>query len=375
MNLKFLAPIFGIGLILSGCTAVDKPIEDFDLGIFSEETILSQDNPLVSPLSISMALGMVANGANGETLTEFETVLKSDLDSFNKTTKEQLKTLGEQSKIANSMWVDQDFVPQTDYTNVMTDTYKAQIYNQELTQAKDSINNWVKGETKGLIPEILTEDLTPADKMVLINTLYFKAKWATPFVESNTEDKTFTTNKGSQVTTAFMQDYEYPTTYIKKDGIEGAVLNYEGGNYRFIALRPSDKSDPRDSVLKLNKEKFESLVASGTEQTMELAIPKFTHEMNLSLKKSLGNMGLTSVFDAATADLSKISDGVFLSDVLHKTKIIVNENGTEAAAVTAPMIKNMALIPTEPLILDSPFAYYIVDNNNNILFAGIYDAP
>ncbi|WP_090242315.1 serpin family protein [Eubacterium barkeri] len=352
----------------------------FSTQLFAQ--VSDQANVLVSPTSAYFALAMLSDGAAGDTEKAFNTVLGQSEPALDQNAQSLFNSLQQTEgsttlDIADGLWINQQFTVEQSYINQVKKYYDAQVEVLDLSQAKDPINRWVSKQTQGLIPELLDADPAPSDVMVLVNTLYFKGKWQQPFEAEATTEGPFTQTDGSTGTTPFLKAGDYSCRYFKTEGLEGAILPYDDGRTAFVALRPADGGAIRDALAGFSADTLARLMEQAQEKTLALSLPKFEKESTLPLNKPLDNLGLSIAF-SSKADFSKIGEDLFVSEVLQKTKIIVDEAGTEAAAATEITMKVTSLPPEPEITLDfnTPFAYFIVDTQSGLpLFMGIYESP
>lgn len=350
-------------------------------------------NTLLSPLSISAALAMTANGADGKTLEEMEKVIGNGLtiDEINDYMAYYIANLpdGEREKLylADSIWFRDDpkFAVYEDFLKKNVEYYDAQLYKAPFddTTVKD-VNSWVNDNTRGMIPSLLQKGaLDPTDEkiimMMLINTLYFENDWAEPYY--STIEGTFTDYNGVKHTIERMDSKE--AHYYDLGDAHAFDKEFAGGNYKFVGIMPKEK-DIVEYVNDLDAEKlFAGLAEYEDPETVDLyvMIPKFKYSYNTSFKEILPKIGMASAFDPVQADFSKINDlsiedapALYIDDVLHKTRIEVTEKGVKAAAVTAVMMAAGCAMPVPKkevhIELDKPFVYMILDKNNVPLFIG-----
>ena len=338
-----------------------------------------QKTLLISPLSVVTALAMTANGAGGNTLKEMEQVLGSgtlSLDDLNAYLHTFLNSLpsSESAKFsfADGIWFKEEdgFLVKEDFLQKNTDHFDAAIRKAPFDDSTlREINQWVAQHTGDMIPKLL-EELSPDTVMVLINALVFDAKWEIQFRETGeTTLRPFTCLDGTEVETAVMYGEEY--SYLEDETCTGFTKSYEGDTYRFVALLPKDETDFAGFVDGLTGEQLASLTANVAEERTLIMLPKFSYDYKISLPDVLGAMGMHDCFDDVRADFSGISDiPLYISDVLHKTHIDLDSEGTRAAAATVvEMQKYTAFLPeSEPhkVYLDRPFVYMIVDTATNL---------
>lgn len=352
---------------------------DWAAGLFKQVYRMEQKQKtlLISPLSVVTALAMTANGAGGNTLKEMEEVLGSgslslaDLNAYLHTYLNSLPS-SERAKFsfANAIWFSDrpDFLVKEDFLQKDADHFDAAIRKAPFDESTvREINQWVSQHTDDMIPKLL-EKLTPEDRMILINALVFDAKWAVPFVESGEDFKqAFTGLDGKTKSASMMLGEEY--SYLEDDLCTGFTKSYEGDTYRFVALLPKDEKDFEGFVESLSGEQLAALLGGAANERTLIMLPKFSYDYEVSLPEALQAMGMKDAFSGARADFSGISDTpLVISDVLHKTHIDLDSEGTRAAAVTAVIVTESAMPMDEPhtVYLDRPFVYMIVDTATNL---------
>ncbi len=343
-------------------------ISDFALRLF-QSTSNTAGNALISPLSVLCALSMTANGANTETLKEMEQVLGMTTEDLNHYLYTYLQNLpqGETYRLslANSIWFtdDERFAVKKDFLQTLTDYYRADAYAAPFdNQTCKDINNWVKENTDGMIPEIL-DQIPPNAVMYLINALAFDAQWSEVYKNHQVRDGNFTKGDGTIQKAHFMYSTEH--SYLEDDRATGFVKYYKGGKYAFVALLPKDGISPSQYISSLTGDALHELLAEPAYATVYASIPKFESEYSVEMSEILKAMGMTSAFDPATADFtdlgSSTAGNIYINRVLHKTYISVEEEGTRAAAVTAVETGDgAAMVPEDPkeVYLDRPDDLY-----------------
>lgn len=348
-------------------------------------------NAVVSPLSAYIALCMLANGATGETKRELETVLGGDVAALNTQIGERMRALcdtqGEtQMAYANSVWVDDRMTADADFCERMLQYYDAEMFLRQLSmeETKDEINTWISEKTKGLIPEMFSKKLDDDTRMLLINTLYFKAKWRDPFATYNTQSRAFYTQPGVSTMTEYLCAWSVHRDYFEQEDCEGVVLPYDDGKTAMILMKPTQGQDVRELLQNMSTEKLQAAIANKRDRFISLCLPKFEAEYFGSLNKTLKAMGVYRAFEPVTAELdglgiSSLGENLYVGDALQKVKVIVDEEGTEAAAVTViRIVAYGAMNIEEPkeVYFDEPFLYAIVDlETATPLFLGVLDDP
>ncbi len=363
----------------------------FAASLFSHTLKNGEANPVVSPASAYLCLAMVQNGADTDTLTQFAQVLGADTETLNRMCRAFVAHLSDTKNdtvlsVADAIFADDDRAHLTDsYLQALVDHFGAEAYTVDLPSdaALDAVNGWVSEKTRGLIPT-LHEDNYPEDTvLVLLNTLYFKALWQNRFEGYQTRDKDFSVAADKTARVPFLCAYEEQVSYFNDGTAEGAVLPYNDGKTAFVALRPSGGGSARALARTLTDQTFAACLAGAKDTLVNLSMPKFTVEYGMNMTDILNNMGLTLAFDADRADLTRMGTGkdgpLYLSRVIQKVKIIVDEEGTEAAAVTEAAAATGAMPPAgSPVELhfDQPFVYAVVDLETGVpLFLGMMDDP
>ncbi len=353
-------------------------VTDFAIRLF-QNTNTTTENTLISPLSVLCALSMTANGANAESLEEMEQVLGMTPEDLNQYLYTYVQNLpqGENYKLsfANSIWFtdDERFAVREDFLQTLTDYYGADVYAAPFDhQTCKDINNWVKENTDGMIPEIL-DQIPPNAVMYLINAFAFDARWSEVYKKHQVRDGDFTKEDGSTEKADFMYSTEH--SYLEDEQATGFLKYYKGGKYAFAALLPKEGVSLSQYIASLSGDALHSLLSEPIYTTVHAAIPKFESEYSVEMSEILKAMGMTSAFDPATADFtdlgSSTAGNIYINRVLHKTYISVEEDGTRAAAVTAVEPGDGAAIEQEEpkeVYLDRPFVYMLIDCENSIPF-------
>lgn len=366
-------------------------IGDLGAGLMQYAAAQEAENPVLSPLSAYLCLAMLMPGANENTKAEFEKILGADWDYVSALAADiaaQLEKTGGSTKLdlANSIWTDDDkAVIEEEWLKTVKAYFGPDIYSADLPSdgALKAINKWVNDKTNGMIPKLHDENYDKDTIMVLLNALYMKAEWAHKFDAESTYDREFTKADGSAVTVPFMNMYEAYESYIKTEDAEGIMLPYDDGRLAFIALKPGS-GDARGYASSLTGAKLKELIAAAKADTfVTVNMPKFSTGYSVYLTDALKAMGMTDAFDPDLADLTGAGKGVdgplYISYVFQRVKVDVDEEGTEAAAVTEIATAERCALPAdEPIVLtfDKPFVYAIVDTETGVpLFAGVMENP
>lgn len=362
-------------------TALENVTAVTDFGIrLLKESLKDGENTLISPLSISYALGMTANGAKGNTLSQFEEAFGLPVSALNDCLYAYRTSLPETEScrfdIANSIWfrddsdrltVEQNFL-QTNADYYAADLFKAPFDNSTLKE----INDWVKKNTNEMIPEILDE--IPSDAvMYLINAIAFEAEWEEIYRINDVYQGVFTKEDGSTNNVEFMHSHE--SRYIEDDSSTGFFKYYKGRNYAFVALLPNEGTSVSDYISSLTGEHVASLLANASYASVNATIPKFTVRCSTDIVNALQAIGITDAFMGQTADFSGLgtskNGNIFISRVLHDTFLTVDEKGTKAGAATLVEANDGAAMDTKRVFLDRPFVYMLIDCEHNVtIFIG-----
>lgn len=364
-------------------SASKAPDDEFKAAASSFAAELFKDNyskgktTLVSPLSVLTALALVQNGAQGNTLAQFEQALGGlDRDTLNAYMRAYCDFLTESDelKIANSVWTDSSAEAKRAFLQKAVDSYSAQLFSAPLSDPKtvESINSWVKKNTDGMIPKII-EKANRYAVMMLVNAIAFDAKWETPYKRSDIEKLEFTSYSGSKKKTDFMCSTE--NVYLKDGGTVGFMKPYKNGRFAFAALLPDENTGIDDYVASLSGDKLMKIFSSAKRgNEVNVKMPKFRAEYSAQLIDTLKKMGVKDAFDSKTADFSSLIENrdAYIATVVHKTFIEVDENGTRAAASTLVGADTMSLMEPYSVFLNRPFVYMIVDTETNLpLFIGV----
>ncbi|HRZ41098.1 MAG TPA: serpin family protein [Bacteroidales bacterium] len=335
-------------------------------------------NMMVSPLSISYALGMALNGAGTITYDSIRNTLGFNLltlQDINSSYKALIPFLlnadpSTTLKIANSVWYTTGFNPKQTFLDTVGYYFNAYLSQIDFSSpgAKNTINDWVANNTGGKIKNMLSS-INPQDVMYLINAVYFKGNWTIKFDKSKTADKPF--QKASGTVNVPTMHNKQNFRYFYHSDFAMLELDYGQTNYAMDLMLPHSGKTPADIVQQLDAASFDQWAQQlDTVHDMDIAIPKFKFEFETSLKDALSSMGMGIAF-SDFADFSDISSDyqLLITDVKHKTFIDVNEEGTEAAAATSIGIGVTSMPPS--FIADRPFLFVIREKDTNtILFIG-----
>jgi serpin B len=362
----------------------------FDLYRFLAEQ-QGDNNLFYSPYSISLALAMTYAGARSETAEQMGDTLhftlpQDDLHPAFNALDQELAQRGEGAEgkdskgfrlnIANAIWGQKDYAFLAAFLDTLATNYGAGLRVLDFAGAPEesrvTINDWVSEETEGKIENLIPQGaIDPLTRLVLTNAIYFNAAWANPFQEEATQDGPFTLLDGSQVTVPMMRQTE-SFGYTKGEGYQAVELPYDGREMSMVILLPdSDGFEAFGGSLDVGR--AQAIFGDLKYQQVALTMPKFEFDSRFSLNQALAAMGMPAVFSGG-ADLSGMTGkkDLFISDVLHKAFVSVDEEGTEAAAATAVVMKLSAVAEEPvPVTVDHPFMFLIRDiQTGAILFVG-----
>lgn len=314
-------------------------LTDFGVRLF-QNSMREGKNTLVSPAAVLYALGMVANGAEGETLSQVEEAAglsREEMNGYLYVYKEALQEQGNSRckvNLANSIWLraDDRLSVERDFLQVNADYYGADVYQVPFDRTGvERINGWVSENTYGMIKEFLSD--VPEDAvMYLVSTTALDARWSEVYYTSSQES--FTKEDGTVQQAEFMYGEEFH--YLKDDMAQGFLKYYEGNQYAFAALLPDEGISVSDYVSSLTGEKLHGILTDSVYAQVHTVLPKFEVRYEAEMSDILGEMGIKDLFDAERADLSGMGsleeEMIVVDRILHKTFISVDEQGTKAGA-------------------------------------------
>jgi serpin B len=345
-------------------------------------------NLVFSPYSISSALAMTYAGARGETALQMKHALHFDksetrLHPLFSQLDAALKAAQGRNELsmANSLWPEEKYPFHDEFLSLLKNDYGATVtpldFGRDANKARTIINRWVDGKTRHKITEIIGPGvLDEMTRMVLVNAIYFKGTWATPFAASATQPDKFYTKPGTTITVPFMHTGGH-FGYGEADQLQVLALPYIGQKLEMIILLPRNRDSLAKLESNLNPASLASWLEKAEDQSVNVTLPKFKMSTGLVLSNTLQAMGMKDAF-SADADFSGM-DGtphwLYLSAVLHKAQIDVNEKGTEAAAATGVGVTELGAMrveePPREFRADHPFLFLIQDTTtDSILFMG-----
>jgi serpin B len=350
-------------------------------------------NLFFSPLSASLALTMVLNGARNETYRQMAHALgygDQPVERINTENALLLHLLRSpdpktETLVANSLWVQQGFSLLPSFLQACQKHYEAEVdsvdFMQDREGAAERINGWVKQNTKGLIPKLFEpSDFSPLTRLVVVNTLYFKGKWQKPFDKQATSEEEFHL-EGGKVKRVPMMHQSGKFDYLRGDGFQAVALPYGAGELSFYLFLPDEGRSLQAFLKELTAERWAQWLKGFKPMEGDVGLPRFRIEATYPLKEPLQAMGITDAFDPEKADLSGVApltDGrLFITKALQKAVVEVDEEGTKAAAATGVVVSVTAYNPNRfTLIANRPFFFIIRHNATGaILFMGIVREP
>jgi serpin B len=361
----------------------------FTFKLFKETLLkpLAGKNLMLSPLSVSIALGMTSNGSSGSTLEairntmEFKDFTEAEVNSYYHKITTELPQLDPKAtlEIANSIWYENTFTPLPAFLKVNADNYNAEVEGLDFKSptAKDKINSWVNNSTHGKIPSIIDEiggDMV----MYLINAVYFKSDWKYKFDKNKTAKADFNLDANNKIQTDFMVA-QASVNYLSSQEANVYELPYGNEKYSMVIVLPNGNTTINEFAGSITSAKWKGLMAGLKKTGMEIKMPKFKFSYDITLNDQLEHLGMEVAFGKnGFADFIRINPGGHLQidEVKHKTFIEVNESGTEAAAVTSVGIELTSVQQPSAVLINRPFVYAIREMKTGlILFTGILNNP
>jgi len=344
-------------------------------------------NVFISPFSVSTVLQMVGNGAAGETRTEIQKVLKTaglpsgPLNEACRNLNQSLISLPDVTlNLANGIWYQKELQLKPVFVAENKNYFQAALAGVDFSKAKsaDIINSWADKTTRGKIKQVVQYPFPPLTRVVLANAIYFKGKWVKPFDKNQTRPHVFHSSSGDRQVPMMWQRGHF--SYQTGDGYQAVRLAYAGGRLQMYLFLPATNSSPAKLLADLNGESWQNkILPRFMDHEGTLALPRFKLNYDVELNNPLEALGMRSAFTSA-ADFSAMADEpLFVSEVKQTSYVEVNEEGTEAAAVTTGMMRATAvfqlLAPFE-MIVDRPFFFVIGDSQTqSILFMGVVLNP
>ncbi len=355
----------------------------FAIDFYSQISHDSENNLFFSPWSISTAAAIVYEGARGNTADEMQLVFGFASDPISRQSEFQTanyllnqKNSEYKLDIANGLWIQEGFVPHTNYVDIARTYYDSKVDTVDFrTNGIDVINEWVSQKTQEKIKDLFPPGPRPDTKLAITNAIYFNGTWEKPFKVERTMDVPFWITPEQSIDVPMMH---LQTTYLNStwtENLQIVQLPYQGDTLSMLIILPHEKDGISSVEENLSAENLTAWQNSLYMSKVNVSIPKFELETDYDLKPILGNLGMIDAFSEKIADFSGMSDAdLFIDEAVHKAFVNVNEKGTEAAAATGFGIA----LESAPQIIqaDHPFLFVIQDDTTgNILFIGRVTNP
>lgn len=339
---------------------------------------------MVSPLGISFVLGALNNGASGLTSEEilsvlgFEGCTANDINEYSRAILQSCPGIDDKVKVklANAVVVKEGYELKEGFSNALTDYYDAYVRSMKFNdKAVKAMNDWCNEQTEGMIPKII-EKIPESAVLFALNSIYFKGEWSARFDKKDTEKENFTDIDGTRSKTQMMH-MEDCFDYSSNETWATVRLPYGNGSYSMYVLLPHEDKSIEDVLSALNSKTWEDTRKQMFPRMVDLKIPRFETQTDIDLVDIMKTLGMERAFSPQDAEFdemfTKTQGNVFLGILLQKSRIIVNEEGTEAAAVTIGGAFDTAVVPpAKPEIVnfhaDRPFIYLIQENSSNAIF-------
>ena len=354
---------------------------NFAFNFFDKVNEVTEEDFIISPLSMQFLLGMILDGAKGQTADEICNVLgygAGEVDAvneFSQSVLSQIPNLDKTTKlaIANAVVVNKSYPLIDSYKSTVSKYYFADVSNLDFSKSSTvtKINKWCSDHTKGLIPEVI-KSVSPNSIAYLLNAGYCKGQWKTKFPKGKTSSASFTAEDGSKKTVQMMRNNKH-FLYQDNDLLRAVSLPYGNGAFSMMVILPAEGKTLSDVVKGLNGESWAEFVASMVDCDVDLWLPKFDGKFHIDLNTILKALGMPSAFNSSVADFTAMSSkGMYISSVIQDAIIKVDEGGTTAAAVSVAKGDMMAS-PGDRVVFhaDHPFLYLITETGTGtVLFAG-----
>lgn len=357
----------------------------FGFRLLQEMAASSEVNLFFSPYSVSTALAMAYVGSRGPTQRELHRVLGYSPVAL---TPDRVPSAHAQHvhllhqpcnstvRVANAAAIKRNYSVRADYLDTLNQSFNAELWKVNFPDeaSRRNINDWAKNKTEGKIEELIGEPLPENTKLVLLNAIYFKGLWESPFRVRDTSRGSFF-NGGTQRVAVDMMHQEVHGGYAYDAQINADVadLPYVGLDYSMTIVLPKEKTGADALRRRLSWRVFQRLLSELHETTLRVALPRFKLEGSYRLKEPLFQLGIEKLFQEQRADLSGISASrdLFVKDVIHKAVVEVDEQGSEAAGATDVLVVEERFHPTVSFVVNHPFLFFIRNTKTgDVLFAG-----
>lgn len=344
------------------------------------EKTAKMQSTVISPVSVSYLMAMLANGANGQTKADIMKALQleeKDLDDMNALYKMMIQRCGNTGKgttlnIANYFAMNKEVKLEDAYANKMKNIYNAGIESLDFTSSKTTahINNWCKKNTNGMIPSII-DKVDASASAYIMNAIFFNGTWADKFSKSQTKNENFR-GYTRDITMVPMMHKSDKLLYWKNDMYAAVRIPYGNGSYTMTVMLPNEGISIDEMLKTMENADLTAWTQDAEQCIVDLKLPRFTTEADVTLNNVISELGAANIFNS-NADFTNIAKtNMFVSEMFQKAKIEVSEEGTKAAAVTAAIMTMSALPTEEPKHVtfhaNRPFVYMITEANTNAIF-------
>ncbi len=373
----------------------------FTIGFYNKVASGNSDNHFLSPIGIFTAFSVLYEGAGGQSAEQLREVfgyVEDDIDRHNATTR-MLSSINRDDpdaelSMANALWIADRYREgvSDEYVDTIRNVYLATVETTSFTDSADGsggeiegvkrINDWAAANTNGKIPKVVSPDLVDLHTVAIINNaIYFKGTWLYEFDEDNTRKSRFWTAGGGSVDAELMHQ-DARLSYAEFGGVQVIRLPYEGGRLSMLVALPMERDGLDALEADLSVDLVDEWGKKMYQTDVSVFIPKFEMRTNYDLVPPLREIGVSDVFSAESADLSEgidlgTANNVYVSHAVHDAYVKINEEGTEAAAVTTIGTTIESMGPENPVFrADRPFLFMIQDNESDaILFIGSVSNP
>lgn len=375
-----MRPLFASLILLAAPVLAADP-NGFALDLYGK-LAGEKGNLFFSPYSVSTALGMTWAGARGTTAEELAKTLHFGDDTHTAFSTLNARLIGKQPgyqlSVANRLYVARGFTLLGPFTSLLKDQYAAPVEQVDFTkdETRKRVNTWVEDQTNKRIKDLIPRGVfTGETRLALINAIYFKGTWATEFDKKATTDQPFFTGgKDAKVPLMFAHFDRAPgVRHGQAEGVQVLELPYKGGDVTMVVFLPTARDGLGALEKKLDSAKLEQLLKTLRPTSVDVWLPRFKVEQSFAMAGTLASMGMPSAFASGTADFSGMtgSKGLFISAVIHKAFVEVNEEGTEAAAATGVVMGIESVVVTPTFRADHPFVFALRDTKSGtLLFLG-----
>lgn len=360
-------------LVASAETVAPASAPGTQLGLeLLQKLYVPGENRVISPVSLTAALAMAAEGARSETLEELLQALDAgDLEDLRSAVPEALQS-------ANALFSQPGLALEAEYLETLEKYYEAEDFPMD-AQVVDKVNDWVREKTDGLIEQFLSEAPDPQTVLLLINAVALDAKWAKPFLSDATQREDFHA-AGGDVEVSMMHQTEN-FDYLERDGVQMVCLPYQDGAMEMWVFLPAEDGELGGTLEALAAQGLQAYTEGAEQREVELAMPKVDVSDGNYLRQSLMALGIEAAFSPGNASFEGIcgAGGLYIDEILQKARIQMDEEGTRAAAATMVLSKATSLMPPLERVqmrVDRPFAFAIADGNSGaVCFAGVIENP